>query len=207
MACACSPPVSPASAHVTPRGRPMRPPYVPISWTDGQQSPRFKGPTGHAPVLYWRRLRCRPGSIESHFAGSHASPLTAADDVSVSAGHSLALSLWLSLCLCLQLFSPRVCSSILCALRSVQCSRRFCVVPNEGPSQQEQPQDCSRPTMATPTSPTSPTPIKRGTCPTQAAEVQPFGSTQTGETQSYLLPFIISHHTRFLTREYSTDRH
>ncbi|KAH8122860.1 hypothetical protein LI328DRAFT_93142 [Trichoderma asperelloides] len=84
MACACSPPVSPASAHVTPCGRPMRPPYMPISWTDGQQSPRSKGPTRHAPVPYWTTPRCRPGSIKSHFAGSHVSPLTAADDVPVS---------------------------------------------------------------------------------------------------------------------------
>ncbi|UKZ60858.1 uncharacterized protein TrAtP1_002125 [Trichoderma atroviride] len=63
----------------------------PISWTDGQQSPRSKGPTGHAPAPYWRRLRCRPGSIKSHFAGSHVSPLTAADDVPDSTQHSLAL--------------------------------------------------------------------------------------------------------------------
>ncbi|UKZ84575.1 uncharacterized protein TrAFT101_000482 [Trichoderma asperellum] len=62
----------------------MRPPYLPISRTDGQQSPRSKGLTRHAPVPYWRTPRCRPGSIKSHFAGSHVSPLTAADDVPVS---------------------------------------------------------------------------------------------------------------------------
>ncbi|KAK1252401.1 hypothetical protein MKX08_003588 [Trichoderma sp. CBMAI-0020] len=95
-------PVSPASAHVTPCGRPMRPPsrqaHKPVSWTDGQQSPRSKDPTGHVPAPYWRRLRGRPGSIKSHFAGSHVSPLTAADDVSDSTRHSLAFCSTRCLC-------------------------------------------------------------------------------------------------------------
>lgn len=117
-----TPPVSPDSAHVTPCGRPMHTPYLPISWTDGQQSPRSKGPTGHAPVTYsGGRLGGRSGSIKSHFAGSHDSPLTAADDVPVSTWHSLSASLSASLCLsvCVPLLfspplSPRVFFYTLC---------------------------------------------------------------------------------------------
>lgn len=121
------PPVSPASAHVTPCGRPMRPPYMPISWTDGQQSPRSKGPTRHASVPYWRRLRCRSGSIKSHFAGSHDSPLTAADDVPFPLVAQFgSFSLPLCACACPSSLS-RLCSSILCAMHSVHCTQCLCV--------------------------------------------------------------------------------
>lgn len=174
MACACSPPVSPASAHVTPCGRPMRPPIQAHLMERWAAITTFQGPNRSRPGALLGGgsdadpAASSPTSPEAMFP--HSRPLTTSPIPLSTArlSSSLALSLSLCLCLCLHEFSPGVCSSILCAMHSVHCTRCFCLLPNEGRTNRSSLKHCPRPTMATPT---SPTPIEQGTCSRQATEV------------------------------------